>query len=142
MEDFNESKNPVVELPQPLPLGETSPESELANVQTDKVKHSSEQASANISSGLGDSQDSSMVLPVVDDSTLKDNQLASSSKKITVLDEATTASDSDRIEKIWVDKAKAIIKDSAGDPHKKSANLSTEKTQYRNARFNKLISSN
>jgi len=142
MEDYNESKNPVVELPQPLPLGEASPESELANAQTDKVKHSSEQSSANISSGLGSAQDDLMVLPAVDDSILTDDQSSQSTKKITVLDEATTASDSDRIEKIWVDKAKAIIKSSVGDPHKKSANLSTEKTQYRNARFNKLISSN
>jgi hypothetical protein len=142
MEDYNESKNPVVELPQPIPLGETPPESEFANAQTDKVKHSSEQSRANISSGLGGTQDGLMVLPAVDNTNLIDDQSSHSPQKITVVDEAITALDSDRIEKIWVDKAKAIIKDSVGDPHKKSANLSTEKTQYRNARFNKLISSN
>lgn len=140
MEEYKQEKNPVVELPKPLPLEEIPQEPELANAQTDKIKHSSEQSSANISSGLTDSQDSSMVLPAVDDATLLDDQTSQGTKKITVLDEATAASDSDRIEKIWVDKAKAIIRDSAGDPHQKSAHLSTEKTQYRNARFNKLIS--
>ena len=86
MEDYNELKNPVVELPQPLPLNEISPESESANPQTDKLKHSSEQSGANIFSGLGNGQDSSMVLPAVDDSSLTDNQSSQTSQKITVVD--------------------------------------------------------
>jgi len=138
MEEYNKEKS-VVELPPIQPLETLSHESESVRDQSDKIKHSAEQSSANISSGLG-SDDGTMVLPTVDDSTVSDDQYEKGAKKITVTDQPIAAQDSDRIEKIWVDKAKAIIKGSVGDPHKKSANLSTEKTQYRNARFNKLIS--
>jgi hypothetical protein len=138
MEEYSKEKL-VVELPPVQSVETISPEAEAANVQTDKIKHSSEQSSANISPGLNSVQDSSMALPEVDDSAATDDQATQGFKKIAVVDEATFASDSDRIEKVWVDKAKAIIRDSVGDPHKKSANLSVEKSQYRNARFNKLI---
>ena len=139
MEDYSKEK-PVVEQLLPVrPVEIISPEAEVANTQTDKIKHSSEQSSANISRGLNGLQDSSMALPEVDDSVVADDQASQASIKIPVVDEATFASDSDRIEKVWVDKAKAIIRDSVGDPHKKSVNLSVEKSQYRNARFNKLI---
>jgi hypothetical protein len=138
MEDFNKQENSVVELPPLQPLDNINRESEASHTQTDKIRHSSEQSSANISPDLG-STDSSMVLPAVDDSSMTNGQTATSTK-INIVDEVARASDSDRIEKIWVDKAKAIIRNSAGDPHQKSENLSTEKTQYRNARFNKLIS--
>lgn len=138
MEEYSKEK-PVVELPPVQPIETISPDAEVANVQTDKIKHSSEQSSANISSGLNGAQDDSMALPAVDDSTANDDQTPRTSIKIPIADEAVAASDNDRIEKAWVDKAKAIIQDSVGDPHKKSANLSVEKSQYRNARFNKLI---
>jgi len=70
--------------------------------------------------------DNSMALPAVDNSTDLSNVSTAGTKKISVSD-GVTASDKDLIEKIWVDKAKSIIEQAEGDPHKKNANLTIVK---------------
>lgn len=139
MEDYKNEKKSDIEVSTEKPFESLPPEFEIKKSQSDRIKHSQEQSSANISQGLNGSDDGSMVLPIVDDSLENDNVSTKAPLKIQVSDVDVSASDSDRIEKIWVDKAKAIIQESAGDPHTKSANLSVEKSQYRAARFNKLI---
>ncbi|HUC79041.1 MAG TPA: hypothetical protein VMQ58_02255 [Candidatus Saccharimonadales bacterium] len=139
MEEYKPEKNLEDKTAVDKSIEPLSTESELNIDPTDRIKHTSEQSRANISQGLNNPQDSSMVLPAVEDSVITDDQAGTQPVKISVSDDISKASDTDRIEKIWVDKAKAIIQDSVGDPHKKSANLSIEKSQYRTARFNKLI---
>lgn len=145
MEQLNKKENPSFEIPPVKPEELLLAESESANDQTDKVKHSSEQSGANIYSPTntpGSTQnDGTMALPAVDDSTDSNDISTTGTKKISISDGAT-ASDKDIIEKIWVDKAKSIIKEAEGDPHKKNANLTVVKNQYKSARFNKLISEN
>ncbi|HEY5268244.1 MAG TPA: hypothetical protein VII94_03870 [Candidatus Saccharimonadales bacterium] len=144
MEQYNKNKDtePVA----PLPQSEEAllQESEASNSQTDRVKHSSEQSSANIFSHTNphqqSTQDDSVLPTVVDDSAVTDSTRATKgSKKINITD-GIIASDKDLIEKAWVDKAKAIIEDAQGNPHKKNANLTIVKDQYKSVRFNKLVS--
>ena len=54
---------------------------------------------------------------------------------------ATTAiaDDADVIEKEWVDKAKRIVAETKGDPHKKSQELTGLKREYIETRFGKVI---
>jgi hypothetical protein len=143
MEQYKKNKAPELDTPI-IQSEETLPqEAEASQDQTDKIKHSSEQSSANIFSGTNSPQqtvsDNSILPLVVDDSIVSDYvQPSLGAKKIDIADEAI-ASDKD-FEKIWVDRAKAIINNAQGDPHKKNANLTTAKDQYKSARFNKLIS--
>lgn len=51
----------------------------------------------------------------------------------------TIADDSDVIEKEWVDKAKKIVAETKGDPHKKSQELTGLKREYIETRFGKVI---
>ena len=146
MEQYDKNKDTDTESVASLPQSEEtlSQEFEILNSQTDRVKHSSEQSSANIFSNT-DSQQQSIqndsVLPtVVDDSVVTaSTQSIKGHKKINITD-GIIASDKDLIEKAWVDKAKAIIEDAQGNPHKKNANLTIVKDQYKSVRFNKLIS--
>jgi hypothetical protein len=142
MEQNNKKENSMFEIPPVQSVEVPLVESESSNDQKDKLKHSSEQSSANIYSGANPqplAQDSSMILPIVNDSTVTDTTSLNGATQISVTD-GIIASDKDLIEKIWVDKAKAIIEESQGDPHKKNANLAMVKNQYKSARFNKLIS--
>lgn len=52
---------------------------------------------------------------------------------------ATIADDADVIEKEWVDKAKKIVAETKGDPHKKSQELTGLKREYIETRFGKVI---
>ena len=143
MEQYKKNKAPELDTPI-IQSEETLPqEAEASQDQTDKIKHSSEQSSANIFSGTNSHQqtvsDGSILPLVVDDAIVSDYaQPILGAKKIDITDKAM-ASDKD-FEKIWVDRAKTIINNAQGDPHKKNANLTTAKNQYKNARFNKLIS--
>ncbi len=49
------------------------------------------------------------------------------------------ADDADVIEKEWVDKAKRIVAETRGDPHKKSQELTGLKREYIETRFGKVI---
>lgn len=49
------------------------------------------------------------------------------------------ADDADVIEKEWVDKAKKIVSETRGDPHKKSQELTSLKREYIETRFGKVI---
>lgn len=138
MEEFRET---IPEIPPVQSEEVLSQEPEATPDQTDKIKHTSEQSSANISSGLSSTRDDSQTIPAVDDLTPINNSSAQGPTKITVTDQPVIALGGDRIEKVWINKAKAIIEDSMGDPHKKSSNLSIEKTEYKAAlRSNNLIS--
>jgi len=50
-----------------------------------------------------------------------------------------TAKDTDRIEKVWVDKAKAIISKTKDDPFEQKHEISRVKAEYIKNRFNKTI---
>ena len=52
------------------------------------------------------------------------------------------ADDGDLIEKDWVDKAKAIVERTRGDPHKQTEELTEFKADYMHKRYNKTIKSN
>jgi len=70
--------------------------------------------------------------PVAD--PLKDTgavQLPASSK--------LSIADDDLIEKEWVDKAKAIVEKTRGDPHKQSEELTVFKADYMHKRYNKSL---
>ncbi|HUY53246.1 MAG TPA: hypothetical protein VMV24_01575 [Candidatus Dormibacteraeota bacterium] len=123
---------------------ETIPEqSEMTNDHTDRIKHSSEQSAANIFSNLSSQQqaptDNSVLPPVVDDLFADNSGILQGGKKISIND-VSTATDKD-FEKICIDRAKAILNDTLGDPYRKSADLTVAKDRYKmSPRFNKLIS--
>jgi hypothetical protein len=50
-----------------------------------------------------------------------------------------TATDSDRIEKQWVDKAKTIVARTKDDPHEQKTQMSKVKAEYIKTRFNKTV---
>jgi len=52
---------------------------------------------------------------------------------------ATAASDNDRIEKEWIDKAKDIISKTQDDPFEQKEAMSKVKAEYIQKRFNKTI---
>ena len=142
MEQYKKNENPIIEIPPVQPSEVYSHDSESNIDQLDKASHTSEQSGANIFSGLNNIPvitDDSATLPTVVDSSDVSTDPSGKAKKISVTD-SITASDKDLIEKVWVDKAKAIIENSQGDPYKKNANLTIVKDQYKSARFNKLIS--
>lgn len=45
----------------------------------------------------------------------------------------------DRIEKQWIDKAKAIVADTKTDPYKQKSEMSKAKAEYIKSRFNKVL---
>ena len=56
-----------------------------------------------------------------------------------IADPKTTAQDGDRIEKEWVDKAKAVIAHNQDDPYRQKDQMSRIKAEYIQKRFNKTI---
>lgn len=58
---------------------------------------------------------------------------------IPVTDPQTPAHDKDRIEKQWVDKAKAVIARTQDDPYLQKDEMSKVKAEYIQKRFNKII---
>jgi len=50
-----------------------------------------------------------------------------------------TAADGDRIEKQWIDKAKAIVAQTKDDPYKQKHEVSKIKADYIGKRYNKII---
>ena len=52
---------------------------------------------------------------------------------------STQASDTDRIEKEWVDKAKMVIERTKDDPYEQKNEMSKVKAEYIHRRFNKSI---
>lgn len=50
-----------------------------------------------------------------------------------------TAHDEDLIEKVWVNKAKAIVNRTKEDPYQQSRELSTFKAEYIQKRYNKAL---
>ena len=51
----------------------------------------------------------------------------------------TAASDTDLIEKEWVEKAKAIVEQTRSDPHLQNKEISKFKADYMKKRYNKTI---
>ncbi len=51
----------------------------------------------------------------------------------------TVASDEDKIEKEWVDKAKKVVAETKEDPHKQSYEVSKMQVDYLNKRFGKQL---
>lgn len=49
------------------------------------------------------------------------------------------AKDTDRIEKVWVDKAKSVVAQTRDDPHAQKHEMSKVKAEYIQKRFNKTI---
>jgi hypothetical protein len=52
---------------------------------------------------------------------------------------ASPANHADRIEKQWVDRAKAVIAQTKNDPYRQKAEISKVKAEYIKKRFNKTI---
>ena len=52
---------------------------------------------------------------------------------------SSTADDSDKIEKEWVDKARKIVEQTKHDPHRQSEELTVMKADYMKQRYNKII---
>ena len=65
-----------------------------------------------------------------DNSATSNNPVASSTTNL-------SADDVDVIEKVWVQKAKAVVNDTKDDPQKQSVGLSHVKHDYLSKRFNK-----
>jgi hypothetical protein len=57
----------------------------------------------------------------------------------TAVDPDTPAADTDRIEKQWVHKAKAIVEQTQDDPYKQKSEMSKVKAEYIKKRYNKII---
>ncbi len=143
MEQYKKNEGLAPEIQSGHPEEILPQQAETPQDHTDKIKHSAEQSSSNIFSSLNSIQqvstDDSVLPPVVDDSLANNVGSAEASKKINVDDEARL-SDKD-FERIWVDRARAIVNNTQGDPYMKSDSLAKAKNQYKmNPRFNKLIS--
>ena len=117
------------ELPQP-PEGELAEDTSLEQLPSrspeNKPQSQSIQASSNAASSYA--LPSNAITVITDDSTVP--QAGQSS---------FTGKDEDRIDKVWVEKAKSIIVRTKEDPFEQKNQLSKVKADYIKTRFNKTI---
>lgn len=126
------------ELPKPLPNSVELSDSVDKNVDNYNAPDVGEAGTANneptqaANAAVAAAMSSVASVPVV--ATPLPNPDPSASQATT-----TIADDADVIEKEWVDKAKRIVAETKGDPHKKSQELTGLKKEYIETRFGKVI---
>lgn len=118
------------EIPQ-SPEGELSEDTSLEQLPVKSPENRPQGQSIKASSAAAASMaaPSSAVTIITDDTAVSSNQTSAQ----------TSAKDTDRIDKVWIDKAKAIISKTKDDPYEQKRELSRVKADYIKNRFNKTI---
>jgi hypothetical protein len=125
-------ENPVnFELPQPVPK-EAVTDNGLEELPVRSPENKPEIQPIALSSDAA----SSMALPSQTIATTLTDDASTTSDNSQV---AGYAKDSDRIEKVWIDKARTIINKTKDDPYEQKQQISRVKADYIKSRFSKTI---